>query len=199
LRFGEVVRGQQMVRAFAPEPVAADVMQGLLTVATSGPSAGFSQGLELVVLQGPDQTARYWDASLPAEARATFPWPRLLDADVLVVLFTRPDAYVARYGEVDKASTGLGGSAGDWPVPYWHVDAGMAAELLLLAAVDAGLGALFFGIFRRIDAIKAALGAPPEAVPVGVIAVGHPLADRPSRSAERGRRSIDDVVHRGRW
>ena len=29
----------------------------------------------------------------------------------------------------------------DWPVPYWFVDAGAALMLLLLAAIDEGLGA----------------------------------------------------------
>src|SRR5262245_52935489 len=120
-----------MVRTFEARPVDDGVLDRLLRAATSGPSAGFSQGLELVVLHGPDETARYWDAALPAPARTGFAWSGLLDADVLVVLFTRPGAYVARYSEDDKASSGLGGATDDWPVPYWYVDAGMAAELLL--------------------------------------------------------------------
>jgi nitroreductase len=199
LELDAAVRTQRMVRSFAAEPVASDVVDRLLAVAASGPSAGFSQGLDLVVLQGPVETARYWDASLPAAERTTFPWPQLLDADVLVVLVTRPSAYVARYAEGDKAATGLGRGPESWPVPYWFVDAGMAAELLLLAAVDEGLGALFFGVFARAAEIRDALALPADVEPVGVVAVGHPAPDRPSRSAGRGRRPLDDVVHRGRW
>jgi nitroreductase len=188
-----------MVRSFTPEPVAADVLDRLLAAGGSGPSAGFTQGLDLVVLQGPVETGRYWDASLPATERPEFPWPGLLAADVLVVLVSRPQSYVDRYAEEDKARTGLGAGVGAWPVPYWYVDAGMAAELLLLAAVDEGLGALFFGVFARVDDIRGALGLPDGAVPVGVVAVGHPAADRPSASVARGRRPVDDVVHRGGW
>jgi nitroreductase len=87
-------------------------------------------------------------------------------------------------------------------VPYWYVDAGMAAELLLLAAVDAGLGALFFGMFRRVAEIRVALRVPDDLEPVGVVAIGHPARDRrdrPGRSVGRGRRALDDVVHRGGW
>jgi nitroreductase len=200
--FGEVVRTQRMVRTFDGRPVDDEALDRLLRAATSGPSAGFSQGLELVVLHGPDETARYWDVALPRPARTGFAWSGLLEADVLVVLFTRSAAYLARYGEDDKASTGLGGGTDEWPVPYWYVDAGMAAELLLLAAVDEGLGALFFGMFRRVDEIRAALGVPAELEPVGVVAIGHPAQDRPDRpgrSVARGRRSLDDVVHRGGW
>ena len=35
---------------------------------------------------------------------------------------------MARYGEHDKAPTGLGAGAAQWAVPFWFVDAGMAAE-----------------------------------------------------------------------
>jgi nitroreductase len=199
LDLADVVRSQRMVRAFAPRPVAGEVVDRMVRAATSGPSAGFSQGLELVVLQGPEQTARYWDAALPRESRDGFPWPGLLDADVLVLVVTRPSAYVDRYAEPDKRSTGLGEATDAWPVPYWHVDAGMAAELLLLTAVDEGLGALFFGLFERVDAVKAALGVPDDVEAVGMVALGHPLEDRPSRSVARGRRPVDEVVHRGRW
>jgi nitroreductase len=199
LHFDAVVRAQRMVRSFAPHPVAADAVDRLLVAAASGPSAGFSQGLDLIVLQGPAQTARFWDASLPVAERPGFPWPRLLDADVLVVLASRPATYAERYAEADKTSTGLGAGVDAWPVPYWYVDAGMAAELLLLAAVDEGLGALFFGVFRRVDEIRAGLGLPADVDPVGVVAIGHPAPDRPSRSAGRGRRPVDDVVHRGTW
>ena len=33
-----------------------------------------------------------------------------------------------------------------WPVPYRYIDTGFTALLTLLAAVDEGLGAVFFGI-----------------------------------------------------
>ena len=53
-------------------------------------------------------------------------------------------AYVARYGEPDKAASGLGRGADAWPVPFWLVDTAFATMTLLLAATDAGLGALFY-------------------------------------------------------
>ena len=53
-------------------------------------------------------------------------------------------AYLDRYAEPDKGWTDRDECR--WPVPYWDVDAGMAALLMLLTAVDEGLGACFFGI-----------------------------------------------------
>jgi nitroreductase len=109
---------------------------------------------------------------------------------------------VARYAEPDKVATGLGESADAWPVPYWTVDTSFAAMLMLLAAVDEGLGALFFGIFAGADELLRSLGVPETYSAIGTIALGWPDAerDRPGlSSATRGRRGLDDVVHRGRW
>ena len=56
-------------------------------------------------------------------------------------------------------STGLGVAA-NWPVPYWQIDTAFATMLLLLAAADAGLGALFFGVFRNAERLLDVLGTP---------------------------------------
>jgi nitroreductase len=64
--------------------------------------------------------------------------------------------------------------------------------------VDAGLGALFFGV-RDPGAFRAAFGVPDGYEPIGAIALGYPAADRPSRSLARGRRPAAEVVHRGGW
>jgi nitroreductase len=198
----EAAARRRMVRSFLDRPVPPPVLDRVLRTALSGPSAGFTQGLELVVLAGATEVARFWDATLPAERRAAFPWPGLLAAPVIVVPLADPAAYVARYAEADKARTGLGEGEAAWPVPYWIVDTAFAAMLALLAAVDEDLGALFFGIFHGEAELLAALRVPDGYRPIGAIAVGYPApgGDRPSRSvAQRGRRPLDTVVHRGSW
>jgi nitroreductase len=199
--FADVVRSRRMVRAFESRPVPPDVLDRVLDVARRVPAAGNTQGLDLVVLEGPEQTARYWDATLAPERREGFPWPRLLDAPVLIVPVGDPAAYVDRYAEPDKAGTGLGEGLDAWPVPYWYVDTAFAAMLALLAAVDEGLGALFFGQFEHEAAVKAALGIPADRRPVGTIALGYaaPAADRPSLSSQRPRRPLDSIIHRAHW
>lgn len=180
-----------MARAFSPEPVDPDLLDALLADALAAPSAGNSQGAELLVLVGPE-TSRYWDASLPVERRAGFAWPRLLDAPVLVVVLTDPQRYVDRYAEPDK-----GQDASAWTTPYWWVDGGMVAQRLLAGVEAAGLGALFFGVFAQEGAVQAALGIPDGLGIVGVVALGHPLPSAPGRSAGRPKRS--DRIHRGGW
>ena len=187
-----------MTRAFTDEPVAPAVVDRILDLARRGPSAGKTAALDFLVLEG-DQTARYWDTTLASDKRPTFPWPRLLDAPVLIIPWVEPDAYVRRYSEADKASTGLGASEDEWDVPYWWVDGGAAAMTLLLAVEAVGLGALLFGLFEHEDAVRAEFGVPAGQRAIGAIAIGHPAPDRPSMSASRERGSFDAVVHRGGW
>jgi nitroreductase len=198
--FETAVRRRRMVRRFTDEPVDPDLLDRLLDLSRRAPSAGNSQGVAFVVLSGPDETARYWDTTLPAARRPGFRFPGLIAAPVLVVVLTRPDSYVERYGEADKARTGLGEHEDRWTVPYWWVDAGAAVEHLLLGAVSAGLGACFFGVFDHEPAVRAALAVPPGWRTVGTVAIGHPAdADEPGASVGRPRRALDEVVHRGTW
>lgn len=193
--FQEVVRHRRMVRNFDPRPVPADVVDRMLGNAVRAPSAGFTQGWAFLVLEGED-TERLWSATFSPDERGSFRWQGLFSAPLVVVVLSSETAYVDRYAEPDKGWTDR--DPGRWPVPYWHVDAGFASLLLMLTAVDAGLGTLFFGIFK-LDAFRAAFGVPDAYTPVGAIAAGYPLPDEASRSLRRGRRPLDDVVHRGRW
>jgi len=188
-----------MVRSFEDRPLPAGVLDALLQSAVRAPSAGFTQGWAFVALEGHDQTAPFWDHTLPEEDRAGFAWPGLLNAPALVIPLAHKDAYLARYAEADKADTALAVEA-EWSVPYWDVDCAFATMLMLLTAVDSGLGALFFAIARGREELLADLGVPAGYRPIGAIAVGYPaIDDRPSHSPRRGRRPLDDVVHRGRW
>ncbi|HEX2382289.1 MAG TPA: nitroreductase family protein [Acidimicrobiales bacterium] len=204
MEFAEVLRRRRMVRAFRPDPIPHAVLDLVLDAARRAPAAGNSDGTDLVVLEGPQQTARYWDITLPAgSAREQFGYPRLLDAPVLVLPLTNERAYLERYAEPDKEWTGLGESADRWPVPYWTVDTSFAAMLVLLAATAQGLGSLFFGIFDHEPELLRALAVPHGRRAIGTIAIGWPDleadAARPGRSANRARRSTDEIVHRGHW
>jgi len=196
--FERLVRRRQMTRAFTEEPVATEVVDHLVDLARRSPSAGNTASIEFLVLEG-SETARYWDVTLAAERRPTFPWPLLLQAPVLIVPWVDPEQYVARYREEDKAHTGLGRDADAWPQPYWFIDGGAAVMTLLLAAEAQDLGALFFGVFDHEVALREAFGVPPTKRALGAVAVGHRAPSPRSRSAGRPRPPVDAVVHRGAW
>jgi nitroreductase len=202
--FAEVVRSRRMTRAFDARPVEPDVLDGLVELASRAPSAGKTQGWHLVVLEGA-QTEQFWDTTLPAVKRDSFRWQQLLTAPVIALPLADSKAYVERYGEPDKAQTGLGSGVAAWPVPYWTIDTSMAVMTLLLAAEDAGLGALFFGVFRGERELRHRLGIPAGPELLGAIALGYRAAastdpaSGPGRSAARTRRHARQIIHRGRW
>lgn len=189
-----------MTRAFTSDPIDRSEIDLICEQMLRGPSAGNTRSLELLVLTG-DDVSRYWEVSLPESSRATFPWPGLLRAPVLLIPYVDPGAYVSRYSEPDKARTGLGAGEDAWSVPYWWVDGGAAAQTALLSAAARGLGACLFGQFEHEENVSAAFGVPEGLRAVGTIAIGHAdtAGDRPSMSAARPRRSVDELVHRSAW
>jgi nitroreductase len=197
MEFADLVHSRRMVRAFDARPVDRDVLDAVLDTARRAPSAGNTQGWVFVVLEG-DDTRRFWDVTLPEDRRDSFRWKQLLDAPVVILPLASREAYLSRYSEPDKSTTGLADPT-RWPVPYWQIDTAFATMLLLLAVEDAGLGALFFGVFRNGEKLLAALDVPGGYELIGAVAIGHPLDDEPGRSAERPRRSLDEIVHRGGW
>jgi len=202
--FADLIRRRRMTRAFLAEPVPRGVLDRVLDRARRVPSAGNSQGYDFVVLEGP-QTARYWDVTLPGERRENFRWQGLLTAPVVITVWADPQAYLRRYSRPDKINTGLGEGLDAWATPYWLVDGSFAAMALQFAAIDEGLGVLFFGIFEHAEAVANALGVPNDRVPVGAVALGWPDPDteEAGRSANNERRPLegatDSVIHRGGW
>jgi nitroreductase len=199
MEFAEVVRRRRMTRNFLDEPLPGGALDRILEAGRRAPTAGFAQGVEFLVLEDRAARQRYWHITFPPEHRDAYPWPGLFNAAVVVIPLGDPTAYLERYREPDKAATGLGESADVWPVPYWLTDAAMAAENMLLAAIDESLGALFFGIFWEEAAAMAAFDVPAAKKPIGAIAIGRRAEDRASRSLARPRRPVGEIAHLNRW
>lgn len=196
-----------MVRAFTGEPLGPGLTEQLLRAANRAPSAGFSQGYSFLVLEGPEQSEPLWAILYEAAARAG---DRVADertqvaalsrAPLVIVPLACKDVYLDRYARPGKGWTDR--DEARWPVPYWYIDTGFTALLILLAVVDEGLGAVFFGIEPASMAdFRARFGVPEEWTPIGAIAVGHPdpAADPvpPARASDR--KPLAELVHRGRW
>jgi nitroreductase len=202
VEFAEVVRRRHMVRDYDPDrPVPPELRDRLLEHALHAPSAGFSQGWAFLVLERPEDRELFWRATTSAEDEETMAdWlVRMRRAPLLIVPLSHKAAYLQRYAEPDKGWTDR--DEARWPVPYWDIDTGMAALLILLTVVDEGLAASFFGVQPdRHDPFREAFGVPAEYTPIGSITVGYPGSeDKRSPSLRRGRRGVDEVVHRGRW
>lgn len=198
MEFTDVVRRRRMVRNFSAEPVPPDVIDRVLENALHAPSAGFSQGWAFLRLDTPDTVAEFWTATTPPGAGADTWSEGMRRAPVIIVAMSSKAAYLERYAEPDKGWTDK--DEARWPAPYWDIDTGMASLLMLLTVVDEGLGACFFGIPpEQIGTFRSEFGVPDEYAPIGAIAIGYRAPDKRSPSLTRGRRSIAEVVHHGRW
>lgn len=197
MEFGEVVRRRRMVRSYDPErPVTEGALGAVLDAARRAPSAGFTQGVALLVLRDPADRADFWALTAERETR----WlAGMRGAPVLVLVWTSREAYLDRYALPDKGWTDR--DPDRWSAPYWFVDAGMAGMAALLAAVDQGLAACFFGVPRdRLAAVAARWRVPGDQLGVGVIALGHAAGSgAPGSPARRPRRPPGEVIHFDRW
>ncbi len=171
--------------------------------------------------------ARYWGVTAPSGSPDGW-LTGMMSAPVLIVVYSDRSAYERRYAEADKrrydkptTSRAAAPLAGDmpsaaepgpwrhepvysleqrWPVPYWDIDAGMAALLIQMAAIDAGLGCCWFAVpTERVAAVGAAFQVPSTMTPVGVISVGYPASGGTGAPNTRPRRPRTEMVSYGRY
>ena len=199
--FQEILKRRKSVRAYEQRPVPREVLDRVLASVLHAPTAGFTQGNEFLVLNDPAAVAEFW-AITDDPADPLSPEQRAVLPPALILPLSNRAAYLTRYSMPDKAGYGLD-QAERWPVPYWDIDAGMASMLILLAAVNEGLGAWFFGIFAGEKEMLARFGVPEEFKPIGVIGLGYSVPSDPNvarGSARRiARRSVEALVHRNGW
>ena len=192
-----------MVRAYEPESIPRETIERIVGTVRRAPSAGFSQGQRLVVVTDADTRRRIADllehASPAPRSGATLePW---LKAPVLIVVGVREDDYHERYLKPDKLRDG---AEIEWPIPYWHFDAGAAAMLILLAAIDEGYAAGLFGVFAEATrSFKELLHIPQDVAVACCITIGIPADDWQwsaiSSRLTQARKSVDDLVHWESW
>jgi nitroreductase len=185
-----------MVRRFDQRPVPPETTDAIIDTGRRAPSAGFSQGLELLVLDRPETVASFWEITRDAELG----WDlEDVAAGPTVIVVPLPDArrYLERYAQPDKIAFGMDNEA-NWPVRFWDIDAAMASMLMLLAAVDLGLGGWFFGITHGERELVDRNRVPDHLEPIGYLGLGYPAVDEsPSGSwMKLRRRPLEEQIHR---
>lgn len=208
--FADVLRARRMVRSYDDRPLDPAVLRRVLAAGLRAPSAGNSQGRDLLVLRGADRDD-YWaltapagptgppGAAAPPGAAGPDDWLRgMRRAPVVVLLLADPGTYAARYALPDKP--GPDRDAARWEVAWPDVDTGMSGLLLLLAAVDEGLGACLFGVPSAArEALAARFAVPPGRRFTAAVTLGHPAPGEASRPSRRTRRTLADTAHDGRF
>jgi nitroreductase len=143
MEFQDVVRRRRMIREYADTPVDPAFVDRALANAVRAPSAGFSQGWAFLVLDQRADIDRFWEVTTtPGELPDSW-LSGMQTAPVVIIPCSSKAAYLSRYAEEDKGWTDE--DEARWPVPFWHIDTGMAAMLQLLTAVDEGLDLVHYG------------------------------------------------------
>jgi FMN reductase [NAD(P)H] len=203
VEFREVLTRRRSVRTYADRPVPREALERIANAALVwAPSAGFSQGLRIVVVTDPDTRRRIATAAKEDELAAQGRPRWKAAAPVHMVVLTREDDYHDRYQQQDKLQI-TGGREIDWPAPYWYVDAGAATMALMLAAIDEGLDTAIFGV-ADLEALRETLALPADVRFVAVVTMGYPAegADEPSRGASvftTRRKARGEVVRWESW
>ena len=159
------------VRAFAPTPIADDVVDTLIAAAQSASTSSNLQSWSVIVVRDAERKAAA--AALAGDQQFIADAPVFL---VFVADWARGVAIARHRGE---ASTG---------VEYLDstlvatIDAALAAQNAVVAAESLGLGAVYVGAVRNNPLqLSELLGLPDATYPVVGVAVGHPAeGDRSS-------------------
>jgi nitroreductase len=192
----DLLKKRRAVRLYTGEPVPRETLERIAATVRKAPSAGFSQGVRALVVDDPELLA-----AITALDEESAEWFGTVAAHVLVLV--REQDYHDRYNQSDKLAI-TGGTEIRWPVPFWHVDAGSALMLVLLAAIEEGLAAGVYGVTVEDDARwRELLRIPDDLAIVGGVTIGvaAPDPDRERRSSvfSQRRRPLEEVVHWNTW
>jgi nitroreductase len=199
MEFRDVVKRRRSVRTYRKDLPPRELLQDLVDIARRAPTAGFAQGVDFLVLDDPDTVSDFYGTTdppgfeIPEALRSTRP-------PVIVLVMSDPLRYRDRYSEDDKKAFGLD-DLSRWSVPFWDIDAAMAAMQLQLAAVDAGIDTWFFGTSHGERELRDRLRVPDDRSIVGVVGLGYRTDDeRPFGSgAKRPRRPLAEQFHLNGW
>ncbi|MCS6924441.1 MAG: nitroreductase family protein [Candidatus Binatia bacterium] len=174
MSFATVVQRRAMVRAYKPDPVPERTIRRLLRYAVRAPSAGNLQPWEFILVRSAENRDRLAKAALGQTWMATAP------------LIIATCANIQRSGQ-------RYGARGTF---YSLIDTAFASLLILLGAVEQGLGACFVGAYNPEEVAKI-LALPEHVRPVGLITIGYP-AESPRRPGTP-KIPLHQLIHEEKW
>lgn len=169
----EAIEKRRSIRAFLDREVEEEKIEYILKMANLAPSAGNLQARDFIVVRDKGVKRELCRASLNQEF--------VEEAPLDIVICANMQRSAMRYGWRGAKL-------------YCIVDAALAAQNLMLACVDLGLGSCYVGAFYD-DEVKKILKLPDYAIPIGIIAIGYP-AEKPMPTP---RLRLSEIVHYEVW
>ncbi len=174
MQLSEAIHSRRAVRAYTSERLEEGLVRTLIDAAIHAPSAMNRQPWSFCVIQDQEKLKRISDEAkahmlrTTAAGLASAHFAETLGNAAFQIFYHAPTLILISATD-----------AGQWGV----IDCALAAQNLMLAATDAGLGSCWIGFaqgwLETRDA-KTFLGLPEEHVPVAPIIVGHPASQPPA-------------------
>lgn len=174
MEFNQVIRKRKMVRQYRTgEPIPDSIVIKLIENAHTAPSAGHTQVQEFIVIKDSSTKLKLAEAALGQES--------VSGASLLIVVCSNTSRSIDRYGKRGK----------DF---YSIIDGAFASMIILLSAVNEGIGACFVGAFEDEEVSKV-LELPDYVKPIGIISLGLP-DESPTKL---GRIDISKLIYQDRY
>ena len=152
MEFKDVLLTRRSIRSFTKEPVPDEMVETILRAAMAAPSAGNQQPWHFIVIK---------DQKSLAKIPSFHPYAKMVtQAPVSILLCGDP--------------TGV-----KWPT-FWPQDCSAAAQNMLLAARDLGLGSVWAGIYpeaSRMIGFRSLYNIPGQVNPFALIVLGWPAQE----------------------
>jgi nitroreductase len=180
----EAIGTRRSIRKYLDKPVEDEKLNAVLEAVRVAPSWANMQCWHLVVVRDKAVQQKISDLSYvesffaPKGYKANPSKKALAEAPVVIVLCAEPS----------KSGT-------LWGQSYYLVDAGIAAQSLMLAARAEGLGTVFVGVYDEAK-VKSVLGVPEDVRVVGLFPLGYPAEEKKEGPA---RKRLDEICHYGTW
>jgi len=172
MEVGRCIRERTCVRGYRQDNIPESDLDYVLDSAVQAPSAGNSQDWEFIVVKSADGKRALADAT---EYSQDF----IAKAPVIIVVCSNLKR--SKYGQRGHDM-------------YSIQDTAAAAQNMMLAAWDKGLGTCWIGAFREGD-VSEALRLPEGVRPVAMFPLGYPSG----KTRKPGRRNMKEVVHQERF
>lgn len=188
--YGTIIK-RRTIRRFQEKPVPFSLLKKCVNAARLGPTARNAQPLEFVAVFGQEQIkgmneAVYFGGAVKQKGR---------------VKGEEPKAFVVILANKQKSDE-----------KYIGMDVGIAAEAIVITAMEAGVGSCMMGAIER-ERIKGILGIPNNFEVPLVIALGYPKEKSVAEDEEKGvpygadekgvmhipKRSLGKVMHKDRF
>jgi nitroreductase len=171
--FDEVVKRRKMIREYDSDrqQIPNEIITKLIKNAHRAPSAGHTQVQEFIIVK---------DASIKKKLRKAAVNQEYVErAPLLIVVCSNTSRSVGHYGSRAREF-------------YSIIDGAFASMLILLSAVNEGIGACFVGAFEDTK-VSEILELPRDVRPIGIICIGYPSDQQ--EPEKLGRIDVKALVH----